>query len=81
MIYSVEFDSSLSLLQAFSICLAMIDCRNSRQLPEASILFESKTSGKSKLMDNDRLLTPNPPEREAPAEHITCPPLSPFGRI
>ncbi|XP_022944382.1 uncharacterized protein LOC111448846 [Cucurbita moschata] len=80
-IYSVEFDSSLSLLQAFSICLAMIDGKNSCELSETSILFEAKTSGESKLIHNDGLWTPNLAEREDPAEHITCPPLSPFGRV
>lgn len=81
MIYSIEFDSSLPLLQAFSICLAMIDCKNSSELSESSILFEAKTSGESKLMHNDRLWTTNLGEREDPAEHISCPPLSPFGRV
>ncbi|XP_038901519.1 uncharacterized protein LOC120088364 [Benincasa hispida] len=81
MIYSIEFDSSLSLLQAFSICLAMIDGKNSCELSESSILFEAKTPGESKLMHNDRLWTPNLAEREDPAEHVACPPLSPFGRV
>ncbi|CAK9314540.1 unnamed protein product [Citrullus colocynthis] len=81
MIYSIEFDSSLSLLQAFSICLAMIHCKNSCELSESSILFEAKTPGESKLMHNDKLWTPNLAEREDPAEHISCPPLTPFGRV
>lgn len=81
MIYSIEFDSSLSVLQAFSICLAMIDCKNSCELSESSILFEAKNSGESKLMHNDRSWTPNLAERDAPAEYVTCPPLSPFGRV
>ncbi|KAA0061864.1 uncharacterized protein E5676_scaffold571G00340 [Cucumis melo var. makuwa] len=81
MVYSIEFDSSLPLLQAFSICLAMIDCKNSSELSESSILFEAKTTGESKLMHNDRLWTTNLAEREDPAEHISCPPLSPFGRV
>lgn len=34
-IYSVEYNSSLSVLQAFSICISVVECRKSTQDTES----------------------------------------------
>ncbi|KAK3010911.1 hypothetical protein RJ639_012635 [Escallonia herrerae] len=41
-IFSVEFSSSLSLLQAFSICIAVLDNRKPSELSQLGTLFEEK---------------------------------------
>ena len=33
-IFSVEYDSSVSTLQAFSICISVLECRKSSELQE-----------------------------------------------
>lgn len=72
-IYSVEFNSSLSVLQAFSICIAVLDSRN---LCEFSEFRESKAT-----VQDDGTSDPNQTEGEVPARYASYPPLSPVGRV
>ncbi|XP_004295718.1 PREDICTED: uncharacterized protein LOC101313593 [Fragaria vesca subsp. vesca] len=72
-IYSVEFSSSLSVLQAFSICIAVLDSRN---LCEFSEFRESKAT-----VQDDGTSDPNQTEGEVPARYASYPPLSPVGRV
>ncbi|KAA8549341.1 hypothetical protein F0562_001025 [Nyssa sinensis] len=52
-IFSVEFNSSLSLLQAFSICVAVLNSRKPYELSELSNLSKEKSSGETTLVEND----------------------------
>lgn len=79
-IYSVEFSSSLSILQAFSICIAVLDSKKPCELSEQSVSFEEKTLGETTSMQNDRLTASNRIE-EVPARYASYPPLSPVGRV
>lgn len=80
-IYSVEFSSSFSILQAFSICIAVLDSWNLCEFSESRNSLEEKTSGESILMQNDGLSAPNRTEGEVPARYVSYPPLSPAGRV
>lgn len=80
-IYSVEFSSSISILQAFSICIAVLDSWNLCEFSESRKSLEEKTSGESILMQNDGLSAPNRTEGEVPARYVSYPPLSPAGRV
>lgn len=79
-IYSVEFKSSLSILQAFSICIAVLDSKKSCEPSEASHSFEEKSSGETVLVQSDRIRAHNRIE-EVPARYVSYPPLSPVGRV
>lgn len=80
-IYSVEFNSSLSLLQAFSICIAVLDGRKACEFSESSNLFEEKASTETVLVPNDGKKAPAQTEGEVPARYVSYPPLSPVGRV
>ncbi|XP_057954911.1 uncharacterized protein LOC131148950 [Malania oleifera] len=54
-IYSVDFSSALSLLQAFSICIAVLDGRKLLALPQQSSLFEEKMLKQTGFLDNGRM--------------------------
>ncbi|KAK8476061.1 hypothetical protein V6N13_058674 [Hibiscus sabdariffa] len=73
-IYSVEFNSSLSLMQVFSICIAVWDSGNHCELSESVPLYEERTLGET--MVNDRTSEPNPIEAETPARYVSYPPVS-----
>lgn len=78
-IYSVEFNSSLSLLQAFSICIAVLDSRKACEVSEISSLFEEKACGETLADDGKR--PADRTEGEVPARYVSYPPLSPVGRV
>uniref|UniRef100_A0A5B6ZNK4 DUF3527 domain-containing protein n=1 Tax=Davidia involucrata TaxID=16924 RepID=A0A5B6ZNK4_DAVIN len=80
-IFSVEFDSSLSLLQAFSICIAVLNSRKPHELSELSNLSESKPCEETTLVENDGIKAPNHIQMEVPARYASYPPLSPVGRV
>ncbi|KAK7261524.1 hypothetical protein RIF29_27838 [Crotalaria pallida] len=75
-IYSVAFDSSLSLLQAFSVCIALVDgkMRYDHSRPRSSIERKNlaeipeEPKGFGKLED-------------IPAGYVAYPPVSPVGRV
>ncbi|PPD90539.1 hypothetical protein GOBAR_DD12545 [Gossypium barbadense] len=75
-IYSVEFNSSLSLVQAFSICIAVWDSGNHFELSESVPLYEERTLGETIL--NDGTNEPNQIEGEGPARQWSVRYLSPM---
>ncbi|KAG5238252.1 Hepatocyte growth factor activator [Salix suchowensis] len=80
-IYSVEFNTSLSTLQAFSLCIAVLDGKKLREMSESSNLFGEKTSLETILSQNDGTRAPNGIVGEVPARYVSYPPLSPVGRV
>ncbi|KAM1276845.1 hypothetical protein ACFX13_030013 [Malus domestica] len=80
-IYSVEFNPSLSILQAFSICIAVLDSRNLCEFSVSRNSLQEKTFGETMLMQNDGLSLPDRTEGEVPARYSSYPPLSPVGRV
>lgn len=82
-IYSVEFNSSLSILQAFSICTAALDSREQCDVLESSNPFEEKTFGDQQptmLVQNAGTSGPSRVDGEVP-RYMSYPPLSPVGRV
>lgn len=80
-IYSVEFNSSLSILQAFSICTAVLDSRKRCEFSESRNPFEEKTFGEQPmLVQNAGTSGPSRIEGEVP-RYMSYPPLSPVGRV
>lgn len=81
-IYSVEFNSSLSVLQAFSICIAVLDSWKLCEFSESENLLEEKTFEETKvILQDDGISDPNQVEGEVPARYVSYPPLSPVGRV
>ncbi|GLT66973.1 hypothetical protein SLA2020_393110 [Shorea laevis] len=80
-IYSVEFNSSLSHMQAFSICIAVWDSRRFCELSGSINSFEEKTSLGTMLMQNEGTKPPNLTEGETPGRYVSYPPVSPVGRV
>lgn len=78
-IYSVDFDSSLSVLQAFSICIAVLDSKKLCELSESSDSFEEKTSEETISLQKDGIRASSRIE-EFLAEYGSNPPISPVGR-
>ncbi|CAO2840775.1 unnamed protein product [Amaranthus hypochondriacus] len=77
-IHSVEFSSSLSLLQAFAICISLIDCKRPPELSEPSSV--EKFSHEASIFDVAmRSKTSN--QDEPPARYVSYPPHSPVGRV
>ncbi|KAE8700870.1 Detected protein of unknown function [Hibiscus syriacus] len=80
-IYSVEFDSSLSLMQAFSICIAVWDSRKHSELSESEPVATSVERTLGETILHERINTPNPIEAETAARYLQYPPVSPVGRV
>ncbi|GLU02282.1 hypothetical protein SLE2022_195370 [Rubroshorea leprosula] len=80
-IYSVEFNSSLSHMQAFSICIAVWDSRRFCELSGSINSFEERTSLETILVQNEGTKAPNPTEGETPGRYVSYPPISPVGRV
>uniref|UniRef100_A0A2P2KEQ2 Uncharacterized protein LOC105133109 n=1 Tax=Rhizophora mucronata TaxID=61149 RepID=A0A2P2KEQ2_RHIMU len=80
-IYSVEFSSLLSILQAFSLCIAVIDSKKLGELPESSNLFEERPSLGTMLSQSDGTRAPNGTDKEINPRYVSHPPLSPAGRV
>ncbi|KAK9290982.1 hypothetical protein L1049_009164 [Liquidambar formosana] len=80
-IYSVEFKASISLLQAFFICVTVMSCQKSSDLSEMSNLFEARLLQEPTLNGDDRSNTPTMVQGKVPAKYAPLPPLSPVGRV
>ncbi|XP_059626550.1 uncharacterized protein LOC132269385 [Cornus florida] len=80
-VFSVEFNSSLSLLQAFSICIAVLNSRKPYELSESSDLFEEKSSKETTLPEHYEIKAPSGNQVEVAARYASYPPLSPVGRV
>ncbi|CAH2060139.1 unnamed protein product [Thlaspi arvense] len=84
-VYAVEYNTSLSLLQAFSICIAVNEGRNTLKTVEPNTSrVDNRACGEvSSMIQNERLKSfSGPIEAEAPAKYLSHhPPLSPVGRF
>lgn len=83
-VYAVEYNTSLSLLQAFSICIAVNEGRNPLKTTEANTWrADNRACGEvSSMILNERLKSCSGPiEGEAPAKYVSNPPVSPVGRV
>lgn len=79
-VYAVEYNTSLSLLQAFSICIVVNEGRNlSKTMEPNSLRVENNLSS----IQNERMKSfSGPIEAEAPARYLSQqPPVSPVGRV
>ncbi|KAF7144439.1 hypothetical protein RHSIM_Rhsim04G0163800 [Rhododendron simsii] len=68
--FSVEFSSSISMLQAFSICVVVISSQKSFDFSELNHPAEEKW-----LQESNRV------RGEAPTKYVQSPPSSPVGRV
>lgn len=75
-VYSVEFDSSISLLQSFFMSIAFL---SSQKLQE---IFEGMLDARNCTQPNiDKMDFPIAIEGDIPAKYVTKPPPSPVGRV
>ncbi|KAL3530827.1 hypothetical protein ACH5RR_010149 [Cinchona calisaya] len=80
-IYSVEFDSSLKLLQAFSICIAFLNGLQPATFSEFSHFFENKSSEESTQSEVDGPKVSNRDQQEYSASNVSHPPILPVERV
>ncbi|PON32799.1 hypothetical protein PanWU01x14_358110 [Parasponia andersonii] len=74
-IYSVEYNTSISRLQAFFICVAVLSGQKVSDLSSVSNITESKAFDQSDMSGN------NGYQVKLPAKYAPTPPLSPVGRV
>ncbi|KAK6646098.1 hypothetical protein PHAVU_L008743 [Phaseolus vulgaris] len=79
-VYSVAFDSSFSLLQAFSICISLVDGLISYELSGSRNYMEGKNPRETVLVQTDELKASGKSE-DIPATYVAYPPHSPVGRV
>ncbi|KAF8031976.1 hypothetical protein BT93_D1018 [Corymbia citriodora subsp. variegata] len=79
-IYSIEFDSSISLLQAFSICVATLSHQASSDPSVGDCLPEISTLGELALNRNVPMKAPSI-IKQGRATYAPFPPPSPVGRV
>ncbi|KAK7257845.1 hypothetical protein RIF29_32108 [Crotalaria pallida] len=79
-VYSIAFDSSLSLLQAFSICIALVDSKMPYELSGSRNSGEDRNTRETLLVQTKELKALGKLEG-IPASFVSNPPLSPFGRV
>ncbi|KAK7272046.1 hypothetical protein RJT34_28409 [Clitoria ternatea] len=79
-VYSVAFDSSLSLLQAFSICIALVDGMIPCELSGSTNYIEEKNPRETIMVQTDELKAFGKFE-DIPASYVAYPPVSPVGRV
>ncbi|KAM1576361.1 hypothetical protein ACFX15_032161 [Malus domestica] len=73
--YSIEFNTSLSLLQAFFICVVVISSCRPSDLSEVSNVLEAKEFQEPNLNRSNGI------QVTGPAKYAPNPPLSPVGRV
>ncbi|KAL8526801.1 hypothetical protein ACS0TY_015862 [Phlomoides rotata] len=74
--YSLELDASVSLLEAFATSVAYVTCWKFPEIIETKGESEAEHSPETGTRK-----TPNTLKEQIPAKYVTCPPLSPAGRI
>ncbi|XP_058762663.1 uncharacterized protein LOC131636037 [Vicia villosa] len=74
---SVAFDSSLSLLQAFAICIALVDSKMPCELSGSRNSIE----GKNTLSSQTEELKAFGKLEDIPTSYVSNPPVSPVGRV
>ncbi|XP_044473285.1 uncharacterized protein LOC123201798 [Mangifera indica] len=82
-IYSVEFNSSVSLLQAFFVCVTVLGCPKSSDISEINCPCEAKSFQAEPIVSGDgvRSTHQNIFSEKIPAKYTTNPPASPVGRV
>ncbi|KAK2972251.1 hypothetical protein RJ640_014309 [Escallonia rubra] len=79
-LYSVEYNASISLLQAFSVCVVSITSQTLSNVLKVNNLSEAKCIPE-RTTGVDAIKTPNAVPKEVPAKFAPSPPASPFGRV
>ncbi|KAK3037484.1 hypothetical protein RJ639_031978 [Escallonia herrerae] len=79
-LYSVEYNASISLLQAFSVCVASITSQTLSNVLKVNNLSEAKCIPE-RTTGVDSIKTSNTVPKEVPAKFAPSPPPSPFGRV
>ncbi|KAG2690714.1 hypothetical protein I3760_09G202700 [Carya illinoinensis] len=74
-IYAIEFNSSISFLQSFFICVAILSCNRPMDPPATTKISEVQVF-KEPILNEDGGI-----ERRAPAKYALSPPFSPVGRV
>lgn len=74
-IYRIEFNASITRLQAFFICVAVMSSQKPSHLLDASNISDGKAFKQPDLDGNDKL------QAKMPSKYAPIPPLSPFGRV
>lgn len=77
-IYLVKFNRSISSLQAFATCIAVISCQMSSEPSDRHQLSKSRTSRGHSVNGNDVNLPNMTPHFEVPPKY---PPFSPLDRV
>ncbi|KAL2554733.1 uncharacterized protein Fot_08352 [Forsythia ovata] len=72
-LYSVKFDASISLLETFSTCVAVITCEKFSDILDMNI--------KPEVEHFQEAMVPTQVQGQGTAKYVTCPPPSPVGRI
>lgn len=80
-IYSVEFNATISLIQAFSICAAVTSQQKSPVLGEANISEAGLLEETSPNACDDVVKTPTLLKGDTGSKFVPYPPLSPVGRV
>ncbi|KAL0336800.1 UNVERIFIED_CONTAM: hypothetical protein Scaly_1955100 [Sesamum calycinum] len=79
-LYSIQLDASISLLEAFATCVAYITCLKFLDIWDTRDQSDTKHSPNT-IAGTDQMKKANTFQGHGPAEYVTCPPLSPAGRI
>ncbi|GAB4860068.1 hypothetical protein Ancab_011545 [Ancistrocladus abbreviatus] len=80
-IYSVEFNASISVLQAFAICVAALECGRPSGLLGPSRTHEEDSPGFMIPEGPFQTKATSQNQAEAPARYVSYPPHSPVGRV
>lgn len=80
-IYSIEFSPSISLVQAFFICVTVISCQKSSDLAEQINMSKEKFLQECRNTDDGMKKIRTTVLGEAPVKYTPCPPVSPVGRV
>ncbi|KAK4432325.1 hypothetical protein Salat_0994600 [Sesamum alatum] len=79
-LYSIQLDTSISLLEAFATCVAYVTCLKRLDILDTRDQSDTKRSPEAN-MGTDQMKKAGTFQGQVPAEYVTCPPLSPAGRI
>ncbi|KAI3447733.1 hypothetical protein Pfo_004398 [Paulownia fortunei] len=78
--YSMELDASISLLEAFATSVAYITCRKFSDILDTKDQSDAEHFPEA-IVGTDKMKTAATFQGQVPAKYVTCPPLSPVGRI
>ncbi|KAL0344500.1 UNVERIFIED_CONTAM: hypothetical protein Sradi_4281300 [Sesamum radiatum] len=79
-LYSIQLDTSISLLEAFATCVAYVTCLKFLDILDTRDQSDTKHSPEA-IAGTDQIKKASTFQGQVPAEYVTCPPLSPAGRI